>query len=114
MTPYRDEHLREIKRWRDSDIKGNRQCYYIKEVQSKNANIMTIQKQTKLELAHNYTDGHKCLNTRKKIMKVRIYISEASAKVTKSRYFEGFIILVIGLNCITLAQSDSSVEETEA
>ena len=64
---------------------------------------MTIQKQTRLELAHNHTDGHKCLNIRKKIMKFRIYISDAAAKVTKSRYFEGFIILIIGLNCITLA-----------
>ena len=32
--------------------------------------------------------------------------------VTSSKYFEGFIIVVIGLNCITLAQSDSTKEET--
>lgn len=32
--------------------------------------------------------------------------------ITSSRYFEAFIILIIGLNCITLAQSDSTVEET--
>jgi len=43
------EHLREIKRWRDNDTKGNRKNYYVKEVMSKNAAIMTIVKQTRLE-----------------------------------------------------------------
>ena len=32
--------------------------------------------------------------------------------VTSSKYFEGFIIVVIGFNCVTLAQSDSTKEET--
>lgn len=45
-------------------------------------------------------------------MKCRIYISEFSLTITSSKYFEGFIILVIGLNCITLAGSDSTKEET--
>ena len=46
-------------------------------------------------------------------MKVRIHISNAASFVTSNRYFEGFIILVIGLNCITLASSDSTREETQ-
>ena len=46
-------------------------------------------------------------------MKVRIMISDASILITSSKYFEGFIIVVIGLNCITLAQSDSNKEETD-
>ena len=49
MSEHRDEHVREIKRWRDKDIKGNRKRYYLKEVQSSNADIMTITKQTRLE-----------------------------------------------------------------
>ena len=73
---------------------------------------MTIVKQTRLERAHNYTDGHKCLNLRKKLLKVRIHMSEAAYVVTSHRIFESFIIFVILLNCITLAQSDSTVEET--
>ena len=32
MSESRMEHLREIKRWRDNDIKGNRKRYYMKEV----------------------------------------------------------------------------------
>ena len=112
MTSEKTEHLREIKRWRDSDTKGNRKTYYIKEVQKKNNDIMTIVDQTRLERAHSYTDGHKCLNFRKKVMKFRIHISDAASNITSSKYFEGFIIVVIGLNCITLAQSDSQKEET--
>ena len=73
---------------------------------------MTIVSQSRLERANNYTDGHKCLETRKNIMKVRIYVSEFSLHITSSKYFEGFIILIIGLNCITLAGSDTTKEET--
>ena len=69
---------------------------------------MTIVPQTRLERAQKYTDGHKCLNQRKQIMKCRIHISDAASMVTSSKYFEGFIILVIGLNCITLAGSDAT------
>ena len=45
-------------------------------------------------------------------MKFRIHVSDAALYVTSSKYFEGFIIVVIGLNCITLAGSDSTKEET--
>ena len=68
-----------------------------------NSDIMAIVEQTRLERAHSHTDGHKCLNIRKKIMKFRIHVSDAANRVTSSKYFEGFIIVVIGLNCITLA-----------
>ena len=47
-------------------------------------------------------------------MKCRIHISESAKLITSSKYFEGFIILVIGLNCITLAGSDTTKEETQA
>ena len=75
---------------------------------------MTIVNQSRLEQVLNYTDGHKCLNSRKKIMKFRIIVSDTALLITSHRYFEGFIILVIGLNCITLAGADSTVEETPA
>ena len=73
---------------------------------------MTIVEQTRLEKAHSHTDGHKCLNFRKKCLKFRIHVSDAANRVTSTKYFEGLIIIVIGLNCITLAQSDSTKEET--
>lgn len=45
-------------------------------------------------------------------MRYRVHVSNFATMITSSRYFEAFIILIIGLNCITLAQSDSTVEET--
>ena len=45
-------------------------------------------------------------------MKVRVHVSDFSFMITSSKYFEGVIILVIALNCITLAGSDSTKEET--
>ena len=114
MTDPRMENFREIKRWRDNDIKGNRERYYTKEVYNKNASIMTIVEQSRLERNFNYTDGHKCLNLRKRLMRFQIHVNEACTAFVSHRLFEGFIILVIGLNCITLASADSTKEETEA
>ena len=44
MSEPRIEQMREIKRWHDNDIKGNRLRNYVKEVQKKNSGIMTIMK----------------------------------------------------------------------
>ena len=45
-------------------------------------------------------------------MKVRIYITELASLITGNKLFESFIIMIIGLNCITLATFDSTKEET--
>ena len=104
--------MKSIAVWRNNDIKGNRQTSYMKEVQNRNSNILTIVSQSRLERVQNYTDGHRCLNVRKDIMRFRIKVSDVCTLITKNRYFESFIILIIGLNCITLAQSNNTVEET--
>ena len=68
---------------------------------------------SKLEQAQLYTDGWKCLNCRRSFMKLRIYISEIACIITGHKAFEAFVILIIALNCITLATFDSSKEESE-
>ena len=60
--------------WRQKDVKGNRKTFYIKEVTKKNDLIMNITPQTKLEKLKNEEDRWPCLNARKMIKKVRIYI----------------------------------------
>lgn len=45
-------------------------------------------------------------------MRIRVHVTQFSSRVTASNYFENFIILIIGLNCITLAMSDSTKQET--
>lgn len=77
-----------------------------------NQDILTVVKQSRLEQVNNYTDGHKCLPFRKRVMRFRVIVSDGATVITTNRFFEGFIILIIGLNCITLAQSDSTKEET--
>ena len=62
MSDPHTEHMREIRRWNNADIKGRRKTGFEKQVQRSNMNIMTIVPQTRLERAHKYTDGHKCLN----------------------------------------------------
>lgn len=47
-------------------------------------------------------------------MKLRIHVSDAALRIASNKFFEGFIIVVISLNCITLAQSDANKEETPA
>ena len=79
-----------------------------------NASITTVVKQTKLEQVQNYTDGFKCLKQRRNIMKFRVYVTGTAQLITGNKLFEGFIILIIGLNCITLSMSDSTKDETEA
>ncbi len=52
------------------------------------------------------------MNFRKRIMRMKVYVTEFSTRITGSNMFENFIILIIGLNCITLAMSDSTKQET--
>lgn len=106
-------HRREYARWRDNDIKGKSPNMYMKEVVGVNASITTVVKQSKMEQVHHYKDSFKCLKFRKKIMTFRVYVTGTASIITGNKLFEGFIILIIGLNCITLAMSDSTTEETD-
>lgn len=101
-------------RWRVGDVKGNRKNMYTKELLAKNVNIHTVVNQSRLEQAHAYTDNYKCLPFRKRVIKFKIHISDFATMIVKNKQFEAFIILIIGLNCITLAMNDSTKEETEA
>ena len=101
-----------MSRWRDNDLKGNRKQQYSKEVTNKNVKILTIVQQSPLEKLANYTDGHKCLNNRKALMNCMGQVTHFCQTITQNKFFEYFIILVIVLNCFTLAQSDNTVEET--
>lgn len=82
ITNPKCDELTMIKRWHENDLKGNRLRNYFKEVGKRNSSIMTIVPQTRLEIAHNMTDGHKCLNFRKKVNKVRINVSDAAYMLT--------------------------------
>ena len=113
MANLSELHRQEYARWRDNDIKGKSPNMYMKEVVGVNASITTVVKQSKMEQVHHYRDSYKCLSFRKKIMTFRVYVTGTASIITGNKLFEGFIILIIGLNCITLAMSDSTTEETD-
>ena len=103
--------INENELWRKSDIKGSRKTFYIKEVTRKNDLIMNITGQSRLEKLKNFEDRWPCLNGRKMIMKIKIYITMAAEKIIKHPAFEFTSIMVILLNCITLAMEDPTADE---
>ena len=67
---------------------------------------MNITGQTRLEKLKNFEDRWPCLNGRKMILKVKIYITMSAEVIIKHPAFEATSIMVILLNCITLAMED--------
>ena len=104
--------IEESCRWRANDIKGTKKTFYIKEVMKKNDLIMNVTEQTKLERLKNFEDRWPCLNVRKAIMKVRIYITMSASMIIKHPAFETTSIVIILLNCVTLAMEDPTSKET--
>jgi hypothetical protein len=80
--------LNEMSRFKTLDNKGNKKskyplnsnfvALYIKEIQKKNDPILTITEKTRLEKLTIYEDGWPCLDTRKRFLKIKIYINEAA------------------------------------
>ena len=103
--------IEENAKWRSQDIKGKRKTFYIKEVTRKNDHIMNIAKQDRLEKLKHKTDRWPCLNARKMIEKLQIYITMAAEAIIDHRSFETTSIIIIMLNCVTLAMEDPTKAE---
>ena len=99
-------------KWRMADLKGNRKTYYIKEVMRRNDQIMNVTDQTRLERLTNYEDRWPCLNFRKGFLRIRIYITMGAEVIIKHTAFETTSIIIICLNCVTLAMEDPTSQET--
>ena len=76
---------------------------YVKEVQKRNDHILNVVEQTRLEKLQNFEDRWPCLNFRKSLLKVRIYINKAAKLIVETKWFENATITVILLNSGTLA-----------
>ena len=77
----------------------------------KNDNIMNIAKQDRLEKLKHKTDRWPCLNLRKMMEKLQIYITMAAEKIIDHKSFETTTIIIIILNCVTLAMEDPTATE---
>ena len=72
---------------------------------------MNITGQTRLEKLKNEEDRWPCLNGRKMIKKIKIYITMGAEAIIKHPAFETTSIIVIMLNCVTLAMEDPTASE---
>jgi hypothetical protein len=75
----------------------------VKEVQKRNDQILNVVEQSRLEKLQNFEDRWPCLNARKSLLKVRIYINKAARVIVTTNAFENATITVILLNSGTLA-----------
>ena len=73
---------------------------------------MNVTEQTRLERLKNYEDRWPCLNIRKSVKRLHIYIKMFADMVIKHPAFETTSIIIICLNCVTLAMENPTSKET--
>lgn len=65
--------------------------------------ILNISEKSSIDKLIAYEDGWPCLNCRKSVWKIRIYVNEAAFAIINHTVFENSVITVILLNSMTLA-----------
>ena len=97
-------------RWNRNDIKANKKALYIKQVQKRNDQILKVVAQTPIEMMGSYQDQWPLLETRKSLLKAKIYINMFACLVINNKTFEYATITVILLNSMTLAVENPADE----
>ena len=77
----------------------------------KNDLIMQVTEQTELEKLKNSEDRWPFLNFRKTLKRIKIYITMGAGIIIKHPAFETTSIIIICLNCVTLAMEDPTSKE---
>ena len=73
--------------------------------------IMNVTEMDRLEKLENQIDGWPLLEFRKSIMRVKIQINMITAAIINNTAFETISIIIILLNCVTLAMEDPTQKE---
>jgi hypothetical protein len=63
-------------------------------------------------MLENYEDRWPLLNFRKSLQRIRIKINQTAYQIIKHKIFETICLLIIGYNCVVLAQSDPTSSYT--
>ena len=84
---------------------------YIKDIQSKNSQILKIEEKDDLEKLNVYTDRFPLLSVRKAILRVVTLIQMTSFMIISSKIFDNISILVILANSIVMVLDDSSTND---
>ena len=72
---------------------------------------MNVTEMDRLEKLENQIDGWPLLEFRKSIMRVKIQINMITAAIINNTAFETISIIIILLNCVTLAMEDPTQKE---
>jgi len=101
-----DSQIKEMVKWKENDLKGTRKTLYIKEIKKSTDLILNVAEQSRLEKLRNSEDRWPCLNFRKAIRKVMIYINLFALQIIEKKAFENLSISVILANSIQLMLED--------
>jgi len=91
--------------WKQKDVKGIKKNAYIKEIQKKNEQILTVGEKNQLEKLEVYTDRFPLLHLRKQFRRVCILIHLVAREIMNTALFGNLCLFVILCNSITMAMS---------
>jgi hypothetical protein len=94
--------------WKTKDTKGLMKTAYIKDVQSKNSQILKIAEKDQLEKLNVYTDRFPMLGLRKSILRIICLIKLTAFTIISSKMFDTISIMVILINSVVMVFDDSS------
>ena len=83
------------------DNKGNEQLQ-----EGRDDSFYRIIDKDSIEVVESYMDRFPCLNYRKEIMKIRVYLNRAAIMIITNSIFESISIVVIVANSLFLALDD--------
>ena len=89
--------------WKQKDVKGIKKNAYIKEIQKKNEQILTVGEKNQLEKLEVYTDRFPLLHLRKQFRRVCILIHLVCREIISTPLFNNVCITVILANSVTMA-----------
>jgi hypothetical protein len=94
--------LEEMCSWKLKDIKGIKKNAYIKEIQKKNDQILSVTDKDDLEKLEVMTDRFPLLKLRKSIYRSFILLNMVCKTIIDTKVFDNFTTMVILANCGTM------------
>ena len=106
----KNTRIESLCKWKQKDVKGIKKNAYIKEIQKKNDQILTVADKTELERLEVYTDRFPILHFRKQLTKLLIFIHLFSLMIIQTRLFENISLVVIVANSIVMIFDTDNVD----
>ena len=111
FSQVQQTRIEQICSWKSHDSKGMNKSAYIKQIQKKNDEILSVVAKTPLERNEIYVDRFPFLNLRKTVMKYMILLHLAVNQIISTSLFDNCTILVIMVNTLVMTIDDSAVND---